>query len=250
MKTVLKILPYKEDLHFFKNPPLKRILLKRHILLRDICFSYRKNSSLLTDINLKIMKGSFVGILGKSGSGKSTLTDIIMGIHSPNKGFLEVDGEIITTTNMAHWRHNVAHVPQNVFILNASYLENIAFGIPADKININLAIKCAKKAQIDDFINSLPNKYQEVTGEKGNLLSGGQKQRLAIARAFYKKAQLLILDEATNALDKKTESEILKLIKSLGPAVTVIMISHSLESLKYCSCVYKVENEKINKILL
>jgi ATP-binding cassette subfamily B protein len=245
---VLKVLPSKDDLKYFSNTPFKKIPLKKHILLRNINFSYKKHSGLLKDINLKILKGSFVGIVGKSGCGKSTLADIIMGIHRPNNGFLEVDGRLITGQNIASWRLNIASVPQNVFVLNTSYLENIAFGIPVEKINKNLVIKSAKKAKIHDFINSLPNKYNEVTGERGNLLSGGQKQRLAIARAFYKKAQILILDEATNALDMNTESEILVLIKSLGPTITTIMISHNIESLKHCSCIYKIENEKIYKI--
>ena len=147
------------------------------------------------------------------------------------------------------WRSNISHVPQNVFLSDGSILENIAFGIPKNmKLILKKVINSAEKAQINDFIFSLPNKYETRVGERGTRLSGGQIQRIAIARALYKEASLLILDEATSALDSSTEKEVIKSIYNLNKKITIVIIAHRISTLDNCNRVFELnEGSLINE---
>jgi ATP-binding cassette subfamily B protein len=205
-----------------------------NISLDNVKYSYPDGSQIIKGISVSFKKGEHVGIIGQSGGGKSTLIDLIMGLLQPSSGYLVVDGVVIDQNNLTQWQTKVAHVPQSVYISNSTILENIAFGVPFDSIDLSRAKIAAQKACLSDVIEGLPLGYMTVAGDRGGLLSGGQRQRIGIARAFYKNADLIILDEATNALDEELESDLLEKILISNKNTTVIMVTHKLSVLRYC----------------
>ncbi len=216
---------------------LKKFLWKEKIKFNNLSFAYEDyEEPILKKVNLEIKKGEKIGLIGCTGSGKSTFIDILMGLMKPSQGSLFVDDiNIYEESNLAKlysWRLLISHVPQNIFLSDASITENIAYGIPKDEIDMNLVKYCAKNACIDKFISALPNKFNTEVGEKGIRISGGQKQRIGIARALYKKSEILILDEATSALDKETEDMVIMSINENYKDKTVISISHRIDNLK------------------
>ena len=217
---------------------------EKNIRLKDVSFGYDENSlPAINNINLEIKKGDCIGIIGKTGSGKSTLIDIMMGLLDPTHGTLEVDENIITTSNRRSWQSLIAHVPQNIYLSDSTIEENIAFGIPVEEIDINLVRRAAKSANIDSVINEWPLKYKTILGERGIRLSGGQRQRIGIARALYRQADVLFLDEATSSVDTSTESSIMEAIEELGNDVTLIIIAHRITTLKNCSRILELTKE-------
>jgi ABC-type multidrug transport system fused ATPase/permease subunit len=226
---------------YFENKSNEKISFKREILLDDISFSYPGSSKLtLKSVTLKIKKGSRVGIKGETGSGKTTLIDLLIGLFNPTKGRLLVDGVEITSENRNSWFSHIAHVPQNVYIADSTIAENIAFGVKLEDIDFARLESSIAKSQLSNFVESLPNKYYTLVGEKGAFLSGGQIQRLGIARALYKNAELLIFDESTSALDSQTESNLMKAIKSLDQDLTIIIIAHRSSVLLDCDVIYEI----------
>jgi len=225
----------------------KNILqFKKEINLKNINYSYPSSSKLnLKNINLKIPAGSSIGIVGITGSGKSTLIDLILGLHKPKDGSLEIDGKLIDNHNRRSWQRLIGYVPQQIFLFDDTVASNIAFGQDPELIDQEAIEKAAKVANIHDFIEKeLPLKYKTQVGERGIRLSGGQKQRLGIARALYHNPKILVLDEATNALDAQTESLVLKEIKKLGQDRTIISITHRITSVKdYDKIIYIEEGE-------
>jgi len=204
------------------------------IKLQKISYKYNANlPKVLNNVSLEIKKGEKVVVKGETGSGKSTLINITSGLLDPTEGRILIDDTEIKIENKKNWQKNISIVPQAIFLNNASILENIAIGINRNVIDIDRVKKSAKLAHINDFIENLPNKYNEEVGERGIRLSGGQKQRIGIARAFYRNSNLIIMDEPTNALDLETENLVIESIKSLSKNITVIMISHSNNTLKY-----------------
>ena len=204
------------------------------IKLQKISYKYNANlPKVLNNVILEIKKGEKVVVKGETGSGKSTLINIISGLLDPTEGRILIDDTEIKIENKKNWQKNISIVPQAIFLNNASILENIAIGINRNVIDIDRVKKSAKLAHINDFIENLPNKFNEEVGERGIRLSGGQKQRIGIARAFYRNSNLIIMDEPTNALDLVTENLVIESIKSLSKNITVIMISHSNNTLKY-----------------
>jgi ATP-binding cassette subfamily B protein len=171
-----------------------------------------------------------------------------MGLLPVNQGNLFIDNQLITITESASWRLNVAHVPQSIFLADSTIIENIAFGIEPSTINMSRAIEAARQAQLLEFINSLPNGFHTYIGERGIRLSGGQRQRIGIARALYKQAQLIIFDEATSALDDKTEYLIMDTIYQLNDQLTIILIAHRLTTLKGCNKIVEIEHGKVARI--
>ena len=161
------------------------------------------------------------------------MINVISSLLDPSSGNLLVDGIKINSTNKKNWQKNISIVPQVVFLNDATIFENIAIGLNLNEIDIGKAKKSAKLAYIDNFIESLPNKYNEKVGERGVRLSGGQRQRIGIARALYRSSNLLILDEPTNALDLEHENLVMDSLSKLNSGITIIMISHSNNSLKY-----------------
>jgi len=196
----------------------------------------------LNKINLTIKSGSSIGIIGGSGAGKTTLLDLILGLLTPTNGFIAVDKKELTKNNLRSWRRSLGYIPHEVFISDSTIAENIAFGVPKDKINYKRVIDSAKKAKIHDFIinNSLDG-YEKKVGDRGVKLSGGQKQRIGIARALYRNPDVLILDEATSALDPLTEKSIIKTIQELSGRKTIIIVTHKMNMVKYCDTVVLLE---------
>lgn len=223
---------------------------KRNISLKNLCFRYDEYKPfVLKNIDLEIKKGSVIGIIGSTGSGKSTLVDIIMGLLYPTSGELNIDGRKITGEKLyKSWQSKITHVPQSIFLTDATVSQNIAFGIPMNLIDMKKVALAAAQAQIAQTIESWPEKYNTIIGERGVLLSGGQRQRIGIARAFYRKAELIIFDEATSALDDKTQQAVIKSISKLDKQVTIILIAHRLSTLKNCNVIIKLKNGKITKV--
>jgi ATP-binding cassette, subfamily B, bacterial PglK len=197
------------------------------------------------NISLRINKGSRIGFIGETGSGKSTFVDCIMGLLYLTEGMILVDKTMIDKNNVDSWRKSISHVPQSIFLSDNTIEENIAFGVPKDKINHKRVIEAAKKSQLEGFINSLTDDYKTIVGEKGIRFSGGQLQRLGIARALYKKAQVLVLDEASSALDSDTEKEVTNAINNLDHEITIIIIAHRLSTLKGCDKIFKIQNNGV-----
>lgn len=216
------------------------------IQLKNISFSYNKSSSkVLHNINLEIKRGSRIGFVGKTGSGKSTLLDIIMGLLKVDEGIIKVDGKNLNQSNLRSWQSRIAHVPQSIFLSDSSIAENIAFGIHFSEIDFERVKLASKQAQLNDFIESLPNQFHTKIGERGIKISGGQRQRIGLARALYKNADILIFDEATSALDTNTERAIITTIQQLSSELTILMIAHRITTLQSCDKIFELKNSKI-----
>ena len=230
----------------YSNKTITPLIIKKEILLKNISFRYNpKAPFVINDFNLLIKKGSRIGFVGKTGSGKSTIMDIVMGLLQPSKGTFKVDGKLVTKKNIRNWQRNVAHVPQSIFLSDASIAENIAFGIPFDEIDQSRVISVSKLAQIDRFIENFPKKYKAVIGERGVRLSGGQKQRIGIARALYNNAEVIIFDEATSSLDSETEKVVMESIDTLSKDLTILIIAHRISTLKNCDIIISLEGGNI-----
>jgi len=219
------------------------------ISLRNISFKYSDNSEvIIKKVNLEIPKGSRIGITGESGSGKSTLLDIIMGLLEPSSGAIFVDDKPLNNQNIKAWQKKIAHVPQHIFLIDSSIEENIALGVSKEFIDNDRLTKSASQAQLIETIHNLPLGMATMVGERGANLSGGQIQRIGIARALYKNADLLILDESTGALDLQTEKKIMDSIHKLNPNITILIIAHRLSALDKCTHIIQVKNESIGYI--
>jgi ABC-type bacteriocin/lantibiotic exporter with double-glycine peptidase domain len=233
INDALEILYYKKN--YEKNiVKKKKIIFKKLLKIEDLSFQYTKSKKfILKNLNAHIKKGSLNGIYGKSGHGKTTLLNIISGLLKSNLGRILIDNVHLKDNNLNSWQKKIFYVPQEPALLDASIIENISY-----KININLVdkkklYKCLKIAEIFDFINLLPNGINTVIGENGVKFSGGQRQRIAIARALYHNREILILDEATNALDEDTEKKIYLNIKKYFCKKTIIVVSHRKSIYKF-----------------
>jgi len=221
--------------------------VKASISFNNVSFRYGKNEPLVLDgIDFIIPKGSRVGIIGSTGGGKSTLLDLLMGLLSPTDGSISIDGaQIDSGINLSSWQRSLAHVPQSIYLADTSISENIAFGIPPDKIDYDRVREAAEQAQIAGFIESGPEGYQVNVGERGVRLSGGQRQRIGIARALYKKARVIIFDEATSALDDKTELAVMQTIDSLSKDITMLIVAHRITTLRNCDFIIKLDGGRV-----
>ena len=199
----------------------------------------------LNGLNLVITKGARVGLVGSTGSGKSTTLDLLMGLLMPTKGKLLIDGQPVSGKRLRDWQRSIAHVPQSIYLADTSLAENIAFGIPLDEIDLNRVERAARQAQIADYIESSPEGYQTHVGERGIRLSGGQRQRIGIARALYKKASVLVLDEATSAVDNATEQLVMDAMGMLNSDLTIVLIAHRLTTVRNCDIIVELEHGKV-----
>jgi ATP-binding cassette subfamily B protein len=234
IQDVLELLDQPLPPEAFK-PLAKPLPFRKMIQFDSVKFRYNSSSPwVLDNLSLFILKGSQVGFVGKTGSGKSTCLDLLMGLLEPTAGQILVDGHELTPKNLKAWQRNIAHVPQFIYLADTSLAENIAFGVPAENIDMKRVKKAASQAHIADFIESSPQGYQALVGERGIRLSGGQRQRIGIARALYKQATILVLDEATSALDHETEQAVMQEIEELSSDLTILIIAHRLSTLKKC----------------
>ena len=230
------------------NKKKNAIEFKKGIILKNISYKYpSSNKKILENINLEINVNENIAFIGPSGSGKTTITDLILGLISPTDGGIYIDDILLNSENIDSWQSQIAHVPQFIYLSNDSIANNIAFCRDDSDKNYSFIRKVAKTACLDQYINSLPNGYETIVGERGINMSGGQRQRLAIARALYKNPQLLILDEATSALDDSTQLKLMHSLKDYYHDRTIIQITHRETNLKYCDNVYIINDQSIIK---
>jgi ABC-type multidrug transport system fused ATPase/permease subunit len=227
----------------------ERIVFGNSLKLVNLSFQYSTALPfVLSGVNLLIHKGERIGIIGKTGGGKSTLIDIVMGLLTPTEGTISVDDVAINQVNRHAWQKNIAHVPQAIYLTDSSIAENIALGMPGSEIDMARVSLAADKAQLADFINTLPYGYKTNVGERGVRLSGGQRQRMGIARALYKDANVLIFDEATSSLDAETESSVMASIEGLTRDLTIFIVAHRHSTLQGCDRIIEVSDKKITRI--
>ena len=223
------------------------ISFESNLKLTDIEFSYNNNKSKILDkLNLRINKGSFIGIVGESGSGKSTLINLLCGLLSPSSGEILSDNLSIYQ-NLRAWQSMIGYVGQKTFLLDESIAANIAFGVKNDEIDYEKVQDCIKAVKLEPLMKELKLGMNTSVGQDGSKLSGGQKQRIGIARALYSDPSIIIFDEATNSLDDKTEISLLTDISSFKGSKTLLFISHNLSSLEICDEIYELRNKTLIK---
>ena len=223
----------------------KLVDIDEQVIFKNINFSYDNNKNILSNINMNIHAKTYNAIIGESGSGKTTLIDLLLGLYQP------ISGSILLSNSLYDKNINkllIGYVSQNSPFIDDSILNNIAFGIESKNININKVNKLINICGLSDLIKALPNGIYSTIGDSGSRLSGGQLQRIAIARALYRNPSILILDEATNALDIDTEKELFKSIKSIYLDMTVICITHRLSTMRECNNIFHLANGSIKKI--
>lgn len=219
---------------------------QREIKMQDVVFDYPGSRALALDgLSLTIPVNKMVGLVGSSGSGKSTAIDLLLGLIEPKKGRVLIDGIPLTSENLRHWQAGVGFVPQQIFLSDASILENVAFAIERDAIDVERVKEALHMAQLDELIEGFPEGLETHIGERGVQISGGQRQRLGIARALYQQAQVLVFDEATSALDGITERRVMDDIQRFSGQMTVIMIAHRLATVKECDIIYMLESGRV-----
>jgi ABC-type multidrug transport system fused ATPase/permease subunit len=241
--AALARLPIQEN-HEQQSAPMALI---NSIKFDDVSFQYADRSlPALHNLRLTIPKGARVAIVGPTGSGKSTFADLLMGLIEPNTGWVRIDGVALTDESLGAWRQSIAHVPQAIFLEDASIAENIARGSPGVEKDMMKVRRSAETAQLADFIESLPDGYETQVGERGVRLSGGQRQRLGLARAIYKNAPVLVLDEATNALDEATEASFFRALDQLGAqGRTIIIVAHRRSTIDGCDLILRLDQGRL-----
>ena len=252
---VLNIISIDKDREKFElnssNHDTKKIEFKNNISIKKGSFRYSEDLSyVFNDLNINIKKNSFILLLGPTGSGKSTLVDIIMGLIPLDKGALEIDNMVINKNDLINYQKLITHVSQQAGFIDGTIIENIAFSVSSKNVDLKKIEECSKVACIYEFIVNCEKKYNTIVGENGSLLSGGQRQRLLIARALYSNKEIIILDEATNALDPDTEKQLFKNLIANRNNKTFIIISHRESNFvdhKYDK-IYKIE-DKLIKII-
>ena len=200
---------------------------------------------------MSIPFGTSVGFVGYSGSGKSTLMDLILGVIEPDEGEIVVDG-INVKSSLENWQKQIGYVPQNIYVTDDTLMNNVALGLNEDEIDENAVLKAIKSAQLNEFLETLPEGLNTRMGERGIRLSGGQLQRVGIARALYHDPKIIILDEASSALDSETEKKIMADVNKLKGKKTILIIAHRESTIENCDKVYRVNDgiiENYNKII-
>ncbi len=227
--------PYPEPLQF-----------KDSLRFEGVRFRYADDGPWVLDgLDLTVPKGARVGFVGSTGSGKSTTLDLMMGLLEPTEGRVLVDGEPVIGERLRAWQRSIAHVPQSIFLSDTTWTENIAFGVAADAIDMDRVEEAARRAQIADFIESGPEGYEAIVGERGIRLSGGQRQRIGIARALYKQASVFVFDEATSALDNTTEQSVMDAIDALDRELTILIVAHRLTTVQRCDTIVELEEGRV-----
>lgn len=246
-KSVVNLI-YKEinlpdkKLENFENTDLD---FNNKILIKNITFKYDLDSkNILKDINFEIKKYQSIAIIGESGSGKSTLLNILLGFLEPLKGEIYLDDKNINT-NLESWQSKLGYVPQDVYLLDDTIANNVAYGVDKKDIDFEKVKQCIEKVFLNDFVSILPKGLDTIVGERGSNISGGQKQRLGIARALYRNPDILLLDESTNSLDSDTEDKLIKDLLNIKKDLTIIFVTHKINILKNFDKVYEIKNSNI-----
>jgi ATP-binding cassette, subfamily B, bacterial PglK len=231
----------------FKSGLIKPLTFTDRISVQHVSFTYpSRRSPTLSDVSLEIPHGSTTALMGSTGSGKSTLVDLIMGLLPPDEGSISIDGTTLTDRNRRRWQRCIAHVPQSIFLADATIARNIALGMGDKAVDEARIVEASKKAQLHEFVCSLADGYDTFVGERGIRLSGGQRQRLGLARAIYKDAPLLVLDEATSALDEVTEAAVFEALEQLRTdGRTIIVIAHRHSTTARCDHVVRLNEGRI-----
>ncbi len=239
---------HREFCLFEEAKPLSKyspLPFKKTLVLEGINYRYSSKEDLvLKEISFSFRQGKTVGFIGSTGAGKSTLVDIILGLLKPVSGSVSIDGVDIQT-NLRGWQDNVGYVPQSIFLTDDTIRRNIAFGLSGDKIDEAAVWSSIRAAQLEQFINDLPQGLDTVIGEFGVRLSGGQRQRIGIARALYHDPSVLVLDEATSALDTATEVDFMKAVGALKGDKTLIIVAHRLSTVECCDYLYRITSGRI-----
>jgi ATP-binding cassette subfamily B protein len=228
------------------QPAPAPLRFKHAIRFDRVRFRYSSDGPwVLNGLDLTIAKGARIGFVGATGSGKSTTMDLLMGLLEPTDGQILVDSEPLSRNRVRAWQRTIAHVPQSIYLADATLAENIAFGVPYGAIDIERVRQAARQAQIADFIEGGSQGYDALVGERGVRLSGGQRQRIGIARALYKQATVLVLDEATSALDNVTEQSVMDAIEGLDRDLTILVIAHRLTTVKRCDGIVELQHGRV-----
>lgn len=222
--------------------------LTSELRLDGVSFRYPDtHQDVLSEISLVVPVGSTLAIVGASGAGKTTLADVILGLHAPSQGRVLADGVDIAAAPR-QWRSHLGYVPQDVFLLDTSLAENVAFDLDRAQIDASRLEAALNQAQLQDVVAALPAGVDTRVGERGVLLSGGQRQRIGIARALYRSPRLLVLDEATSALDSHTESQITHALGQLRGRMTIIVVAHRLSTVRSADQVAFMKGGRINAV--
>ena len=219
-----------------------KVTFDESIQLNQVSFCYPSSDKwILKDATLEIQKNTSVALIGASGAGKTTAADLILGILEPQEGTITIDGVEIKKC-MKSWHESIGYIPQVIYLMDDTIRANVAFGIPESEIDDVAIEKALQEAQLDQFVQALPDGLDTMIGDRGVKLSGGQRQRIGIARALYRNPNVLILDEATSALDNETEKEVMEAIDGLHGTRTLIVIAHRLSTIRKCDKIYEVGN--------
>jgi len=224
---------------------IKNDFFKNHIIFKNVTFSHQNsNKKILEEISLEVKRGQKIGIIGKSGAGKSTLIDLILGLIKPVAGKILIDDEELKD-NIQIWQKLIGYVPQDIYLLDDTIKNNIAFGLNKQDIDHEAVLKSLKLAKLDNFVNSLPEKENTIVGNRGVKVSGGQKQRIGIARALYNNPKILILDEATSSLDSENERQIMDEVYNVSKERTLFIITHRHSSVFNCDLVFLLDKGRV-----
>jgi len=241
----IKEVEEKDSLSTYAGDQNETLDFQEKIEISHVDFAYESNGkNVLNDVNIEIPKGRSVAFIGASGGGKTTTADIVLGLLTPCKGAVLVDGKDIHV-NMEAWRKQIGYIPQNIYLADGSIKSNVAFGIPEEEIDESCVWTALEEAQLKEFVESLDEGIETEVGERGVRISGGQRQRIGIARALYRNPNVLVFDEATSALDNETEKDVMRAIDSLHGNKTMIMIAHRLSTIENCDMVYRIEKGKV-----
>ncbi len=234
------------DLEQTKEQNYSPVSLEKEIRVEDLTFSYPDaEEPVLSHVNVTIPKNKSVAFIGPSGAGKTTMVDLILGVLKPQEGKITVDGRNISESYRG-WHDKIGYIPQTIYMLDDTIRNNIAFGKGEDVRDEDIW-EALRQAQLDEFVSSLEDGLDTMIGEAGVRLSGGQRQRIGIARALYRKPEVLVLDEATSALDTETEAAVMEAIDGLQGTLTMLIIAHRLSTIKNCDMVYHVENGGVTR---